>query len=141
LNNEKLHITRLSKELVDKVKHISKRISTYKQGDFLFREGENQNYIYLIEQGDVSLIKKGINNIVEIVHQNEGDLVGVDFIFNNTESGYSAVANEKTLLHQVLIDDFKVFLKENNNLSLELIQYLSSLIKQIENYSKNSIRC
>lgn len=141
MNNEKSHITRLSKELVDKVKNISKRISTYKQGDFLFREGENQNYIYLIEQGDVSLIKKGLTNSVEFVHQNDGDLVGIDFIFNNSESGYSAVANEKTLLYQVLIDDFKVFLKENNNLSLELIQYLSSLIKQIENHSKNSIRC
>ena len=141
MNNEKLHITRLSKELVDKVKNISKRISTYKQGDFLFREGENQNYIYLIEQGDVSLIKKGLTNSVEIVHQNGGDLVGIDFIFNNSESGYSAVVNEQTLLYQVLIDDFKVFLKENNNLSLELIQYLSSLIKQIENHSKNSIRC
>lgn len=141
MNNEKSHITRLSKELVDKVKNISKRISTYKQGEFLFREGENQNYIYLIEQGDVSLIKKGLVNSVEIVHQNAGDLVGVDFIFNNTESGYSAVVNQKSLLHQVLIDDFKVFLKENNNLSLELIQYLSSIIKQIENNPLNSIRC
>jgi len=141
LNNEKSHITRLSKELVDKVKNISKRISIYKQGDFLFKEGKNQDYIYLIEQGDVSLIKKGLTNSVEIVHQNDGDLVGIDFIFNNSESGYSAIANEKTLLHQVLIDDFKVFLKENNNLSLELIQYISSLIKQIENHSKNSIKC
>jgi len=141
LNNEKLHIIRLSKELVDKVKNISKRISTHKQGDFLFREGENQNYIYLIEQGDVSLIKKGLTNSVEIVHQNGGDLVGIDFIFNNSESAYSALVNEQTLLYQVLIDDFKVFLKENNNLSLELIQYISSLIKQIENHSKNSIRC
>jgi len=68
-------------------------------------------------------------------------LVGIDFIFNNSESAYSALVNEQTLLYQVLIDDFKVFLKENNNLSLELIQYISSLIKQIENHSKNSIRC
>lgn len=141
MNNEKLNITRLSQELVDKIKNISKHISTYKQGDFLFKEGENQSYIYLIEQGDVSLVKKGLTNSVEIVHQNDGDLVGVDFIFNNSESGYSAVVNEQTLLYQVLIDDFKVFLKENNNLSLELIQYISSLIKQIENYYKNPIKC
>ena len=141
MNKKELHINRLSKDLIEKIKEIAENISTYKKGDFLFKEGENQEYIYLIEQGDVSLIKKGLTNSVEIVHQNGGDLVGIDFIFNNSESGYSAVVNEQTLLYQVLIDDFKLFLKENNNLSLELIQYISSLIKQIENHSKNSIKC
>lgn len=135
------HITQLSENLINKVKTISKSISVYSKGDFLIKEGEPQQYIYLIEKGDITLVKAGKSNAVEIVHQNAGDIVGVDLVFNNKLSEYSAIVQKNTTLYRVLIEDFKIFLKENNSLSLELIQYISSLIKQIENNPLNSLKC
>ncbi|MDT8411564.1 MAG: hypothetical protein RQ875_03805, partial [Vicingaceae bacterium] len=62
-----------------------------------------------------------------------------DLIFDNKKCTYSAIVKTSSELHVVEIEKFKQFLINENSLSLELIRYLSSLIKQIENHSLNSI--
>lgn len=135
------HINKLSNELIDKVKSITPYLNSYKKGDFLIKEGEKQQHVYLIEDGEVTIIKSGLNKTVEIAHQNSGDLVGVDLVFNDKESEYAVVAKKNTKLYRILIEDFKNFLIANNNLSLELIQYVSSLINQIEINNQSISTC
>ena len=130
---QKKHIKKLSAELIDKVKSITTHLYNYKKGDVLIKEGEKQKYVYLIEKGEVILIKTGLKNTVEIVNQKDGDLIGVDLIFNEHVSEYSAIAKKNTTFYRLLIDDFKKIMLANSNLSLELMQYINSLISSIEN--------
>lgn len=133
----KRHTIKLSKELVNKVKHVADFFKSYEKGDVLFYEGDDPLYIYLLEEGEISLIKSGKDCEVEIMEHKKGDIVGLDLIFDNKKCTYSAIIKTASELHVVEIEKFKQFLINENSLSLELIRYLSSIIKQIESNPLN----
>lgn len=139
MSSNKQHTIKLSKELIGKVKQIADFFKAYDKGEVLFSEGEMPTYIYLLEKGAISLVKSGTDCEVEIIEHKKGDIVGLDLIFDNKKCTYSAIIKTSSELHVVEIEKFKQFLINENSLSLELIRYLSSLIKQIENHSLNSI--
>ncbi len=140
MNINKRHTIKLSKELIDKVKHIADFFKAYDKGEVLFSEGEMPTYIYLLEKGEISLVKSGADCEVEIMEHKKGDIVGLDLIFDNKKCTYSAIVKTSSELHVVEIEKFKQFLINENSLSLELIRYLSSVIKQIENNPIYSVR-
>lgn len=125
----------LSLDLMNRIKSIAKNNSSIKEGELLFKEGDKKEYIYLIEKGEVTIIKDNNDKKIEIMNQHEGEIVGIDLIFNDNECEYSAIASEPTKLYKVLISDFKEFLSLNNSSSLELLKYISSLINKMENQS------
>lgn len=132
-NSNKLNA--LSTDLVNRIKLMANNGISFTQGDVLFREGDHKEYIYLIEKGMVSLIKdnnESSNKKIEIMNQNDGDLVGVDLIFNDKDCEYSALVAEPSVLYKVLIADFKELLSKNSSSSIELIRYLSSLLNKLE---------
>lgn len=133
MNRKKINT--LSLDLINRIKSIAKNNSSLGKGELLFKEGDKKEYIYLIEKGEVSIIKQNNNKNVEVMNQHEGEIVGIDLIFNDNECEYSAVATEPTKLYKVLISDFKEFLSLNNSSSLELLKYISSLINKMENQS------
>lgn len=139
MNINKRHTIKLSKELLDKVEQVADFLKVYDKGEVLFSEGETATYIYLLEKGEVLLVKSGTDCEVEIIEHKNGDIVGLDLIFDNKKCTYSAIVKTSSELYVVEIEKFKQFLINENSLSLELIRYLSSLIKQIENHSLNSI--
>lgn len=125
----------LSTDLIERIKSIAKSGISFAQGDVLFEEGEQKEFIYLIEKGVVSLIKdnnESGNKKVEIMNQNVGDIVGVDLVFNDKDCEYSALVTEPSIMYKVLISDFKDLLSKNSDSSLELIKYLSSLVTKLE---------
>tara|TARA_R100000750_G_scaffold61350_1_gene52248 strand:+ start:78711 stop:79133 length:423 start_codon:yes stop_codon:yes gene_type:complete len=140
LNSNKRHTIKLSKELIDKVKHIADFFKAYDKGDILFFEGEVPIFVYFLEKGEISLIKSGTDFEVEIMEHKKGDIVGLDLIFDSKKCTYSAIVKTNSELHVVEIEKFKQFLINENSLSLELIRYLSSVIKQIENNPIYSVR-
>ena len=125
----------LSTDLIERIKSIANSGTTFTQGDVLFKEGEHKEFIYLIEKGVVSLVKDNNernNKKIEIMNQNDGDIVGVDLVFNDKDCEYSALVTEPSILYKVLIADFKELLSKNSDSSLELIKYLSSLVTKLE---------
>ncbi len=122
----------LSNDLIESIKLVSKKCFPLNNGDLLFKEGDEKEFIYLIDKGEVSLIKNNQLNDVELIKQHDGDIVGVDLIFNDAQCEYSALVKKPTLLYKILISDFKSLLIKNNKSSIELIKYLSSLINQME---------
>lgn len=133
MNITKRHTIKLSNELIDKVKHVADYYKAYEKNEVLFSEGNVPACIYLLEKGQVSLIKSGTDCEVEILEHKNGDIVGLDLIFDTKICTYSAFVKTNSELHVVDIEKFKQFLINENSLSLELIRYLSSIIKQIEN--------
>lgn len=130
-------INTLSLDLINRIKSLSKNDTSLKQGEILFKEGDKEKYIYLIEKGEVAIVKQNNNKKVEIMNQHGGEIVGIDLIFNDKECEYSAIVTEPTKLYKVLISDFKEFLSLNNSSSLELLKYISSLINKMESQVVN----
>lgn len=138
MNNKSTNkLNTLSLDLVNRIKSIAKNNSSLGKGELLFKEGDKKEYIYLIEKGEVAIIKQNNNKNVEVMNQHEGEIVGIDLIFNDNECEYTALVTEPTKLYKVLISDFKDFLSLNNNSSLELLKYISSLINKMENQAVN----
>ena len=135
MNRKKINT--LSLDLINRIKSIAKNNSSLGKGELLFKEGDKKEYIYLIEKGEVAIIKQNNNKTVEVMNQHEGEIVGIDLIFNDNECEYTALVTEPTKLYKVLISDFKDFLSLNNNSSLELLKYISSLINKMESQSVN----
>lgn len=126
----KLHT--LSVDLIDRIKSIANNGVSFAQGEVLFKEGDHNEYIYLIEKGEVALLKDQRERKVEIMSQNDGEIVGVDLIFNDHDCEYSALVLQPSIVYKVLISDFKELLTNNNGLSIEILKYLSSLINKLE---------
>lgn len=135
MNKKVNRINTLSIDLYNKIKSIANKAVSFTQGDLLFKEGDFNEYVYLIEKGKVALVKENLKHKVELLNQNDGEIVGIDMIFNDNNCGYSALAIQPSIAYRILISDFKDFLTTNNSSSLELMKYLSSLITKIE--SKN----
>lgn len=133
LNNK---FNTLSFDLINKIKSIRQPTAciSFTKGDLLFEEGDHKEFIYFIEKGGVSLVKNNTESKekIEIMNQNDGDLVGVDLVFNDKECEYSALVVEPSILYKVLIADFKDMLTKNNGSSMELIKYLSSILNKLE---------
>ncbi|MGE0561864.1 MAG: Crp/Fnr family transcriptional regulator [Flavobacteriales bacterium] len=124
----------MSIDLINRIKSLANKGSgiSFAQGDLLFKEGDHKEYIYLIEKGEVALIKDHQTQKIEIMSQNKGDIVGVDLIFNDKDCEYTALVLQPSIIYKVLISDFKDLLVNNSSSSLELIKYLSSLINKLE---------
>lgn len=132
LNSNPIKINALSADLIARIKSIANKGITFAKGDLLFKEGDHNQFVYLIEKGEVALFKDNHENKVEIFCQNEGDIVGIDLIFIDKDCEYSAMVQKPSILYKVLISDFKDLLAKNNGSSIELLRYLSSLLNKIE---------
>ncbi len=132
MNKRTNKLNALSADLINRIKSLANKGISFAQGDMLFKEGDHKEYIYLIEKGEVALIKDKQEKKVEIMSQNDGDIVGVDLIFNDKDCEYSALVLQPSVIYKVLISDFRDLLTNNNGSSLELLKYLSSLINKLE---------
>lgn len=65
-------------DLINRIKSIAKNDTSLTKGDLLFKEGDKKEYVYLIEKGEVAIIKQNNDKNVEIMNQHGGDIVGID---------------------------------------------------------------
>ncbi|MDT8413524.1 MAG: cyclic nucleotide-binding domain-containing protein, partial [Vicingaceae bacterium] len=82
MKGNKQHTIKLSNELTQKVKQVADFFKAYDKGEVLFSEGETPTYIYLLEEGEISLVKSGTDCEVEFMEHKKGDIVGLDLIFD-----------------------------------------------------------
>ena len=107
------------------------------KGGYLFVEGDSLKYVYIIDEGDVSLIKLNNTDKVELLHQGDGEIVGADLYFTGKECKYSAIANKTTNFYKILLSDFENLIQTQKELSIELIQYLCQLLDRMESNMSN----
>lgn len=122
----------LSEELMDKIKSIACGVFTAKKNELLFNEGDHTDYLYFIENGDV-ILKKEKNNQKIVFHELlDGDLIGIDCVYNDGLCNYSAKAKETTKGIKILTSDFLKLIAEHKQASLELMKYISSIVNKLE---------
>ncbi len=108
-------------------------IVSLKRDEYLFKETSPLEYIYLIENGEVGLIKSNGDNNIEFMQQKEGDIVGIDIMFSGGGCEYSAITKKESSFYKTPINEFKRILNHQKSTSLELAKYLCSLLDKMEN--------
>ncbi|MDQ0287597.1 CRP/FNR family transcriptional regulator [Desulfofundulus luciae] len=120
------------------------RKRVYRKNEFIFREGEPADTIYLIKYGRVKLFKvsgEGKEIILDILK--EDDMFGENTFFEDTLHTMSAQAMEDTFVCSCSREDFAVLLK-NPQISLKIIQLLGKKLNdftdQVANMAFRDVR-
>lgn len=99
---------------------------SFSQGDIIFEEGQNSNYIYLISKGLVKchkLDEQG-KDLTTALYK-EDDLFGYTSFTQNTPYQETANAIQDTVLIGISKNELKEVLNSNHKVTLELIQLLT----------------
>jgi len=97
---------------------------TFQDGQVIFEEGSNGDWIYVVEEGQVEISKKadGRNMVIEVLK--EGDIFGEMSYIAKTPRSATAIARGKTV---VGIIDRTFFDQEFNKLSADFREMLKSV--------------
>lgn len=63
---------------------MNKRTVKFYKGDFIFREGDASDTMYIIEEGEIAISKNQGGVAVELAQLSKNDLLGEMAFFNNT---------------------------------------------------------
>lgn len=92
--------------------NLNQKIRTYANGDFIFHEGDEASYCWLVIQGEVKLIRhttKGQLLLIDIIFP--GEMFGMIFYMENPIYPASAVSMRKTHLFgiplRILIEELR----------------------------------
>ncbi len=100
-----------------------------KKGEYLFKEGDDADYLYLIHKGRV-LINKTVGDVEEKIQMlSEGEFVGEMAIIDSLPRSANAVAVTDCELIRMDQESFEKNFRENPQLSLTFIQFLSKRIR------------
>ncbi len=99
----------------------------FSEGEIIYEEGQNSNYIYLVSKGLVKcnkLDEQG-KELTTALHQ-EDDLFGYTSFTQNIPYQETATAVKETTLVAISKNDLKDILSNNHQVTLELIQMITN---------------
>lgn len=108
----------------------------YRKNEFIFREGEPADTIYLIKFGRVRLFKvSGSGREITLDILKEDDIFGENTIFEDSEHTMNAQAIEDTFICSCNRESFALLL-QNPQASMKIIQLLG---KKLNNYTEQVV--
>jgi len=115
----------LEGEFLEKIYQIS-RVRKYKKGRIIFMEGEPGEAFFYIKSGLVKISKLSRDGREHILHVlNEGHVFAEVTLFSNTEYPATAEVLEDAEIGIIKNEDLEKVIKENPDLSLQMIKYLN----------------
>ncbi|HOM42299.1 MAG TPA: Crp/Fnr family transcriptional regulator [Bacillota bacterium] len=115
----------LEDEFLEKIYKIS-RVRKYEKGRIIFMEGEPGEAFFYIKSGLVKVSKLSRDGREHILHVlNEGHVFAEVTLFSNTEYPATAEVLEEAEIGIIKNEDLEKVIKENPDLSLQLIKYLN----------------
>lgn len=106
---------------------------TYASNEAIYQEGDNSNYIFLIQKGIVKTFKideQGKELITGLLK--EDDFFGFTSLTHNVPYQEFATAIENTHVLRLTKRDLKRVLKENAGLTIELIDFLNDNVSEFK---------
>jgi D-lactate dehydrogenase len=112
--------------LIEKMKPL-----VYKKDTKICKEGDTGDWMFIIESGEISVIKKGKDNIpIEVSVLQNGDIAGEMSLFGQQKRSATLVAKKDTKAWILDYTNFNKLLDENINLSKPLLKNLSKHLKK-----------
>lgn len=145
--NENIHTSNKKEQIVAKegelktIEHLKNYFLNHAEehtlfaGEVIYHQGDNSNYIYLINKGIVKTYKideQGKELITELLK--EGDFFGFTSFSLNIPHQEFAAAIEDTSTLRLSNNHLKTILNNNHDLTLELFDYLSDNVYEIKEH-------
>lgn len=100
-------------------------IKNLKQGERLFSEGDDSDFIYLLKEGSLHIFTETSRDAVSLSHLSEGEYVGELGVLQNTKRNACVEAAEDSELEQLSLLQFIERVSHNKEKSLKLLHSLS----------------
>jgi CRP-like cAMP-binding protein len=115
---------------------MSKLVKYYgvsvKKGEYIFREDEPADVMYMIHKGRVQ-ISKGIGTFDEKIRiLGEGEFVGEMAVINSVPRSASAIALEDCILIKMNRESFDETVNKNHEFSVSVIKLLSERLRETD---------
>ena len=98
---------------------------TFLPGDFIFREGEYGKVAYVIEEGDIELVKFTGEDYITLAEISKGALFGEMAIIDGSPRSGSARAKTSCVLREVSEEQLKKYLSASPQTSLDMMRRLA----------------
>ncbi len=98
---------------------------TFLPGDFIFREGEYGKVAYVIEEGDIELVKFTGDDYITLAEISKGALFGEMAIIDGSPRSGSARANTSCVLRELSEEQLKQYLSASPQTSLDMMRRLA----------------
>lgn len=106
---------------------------TFRKGQVIFGEGAHPLGLYCVNNGKIKLSHRGEDGKEQIVRlSKEGDVLGYRALLTNERYNATAVALDDTEICFIPRDTFFNVLKNNPDLSFEIIKMLSTELRKAE---------
>jgi len=106
--------------------------------------GKAEN-IYLIKKGAIKVFKKKQGELFILSIGFEGDVIGLEQLFNDSVNDKYYYAIPGTEIKQLSIAPLQNTLKTNSQINMEVLQYISEMTDQVEvnlmNVTQRSVTC
>jgi len=99
-------------------------------GEFLFREGESANYAYILDEGEIEIVKNGPDGVIKLSEITKGTIFGEMALLDGAPRSAGARATKKTSLTEVDGDTFLNYIRTNPKGALNIMQRLSGQLRQ-----------
>jgi len=105
---------------------------SFKKGDYIFREGDLADVMYMIHKGKVQ-ISKGTGTFNEKIRiLGEGEFIGEMAVINSKPRSASAVAVENCVLIKMDRESFDETVMKNHEFSVSVIRLLSERLRETD---------
>lgn len=106
----------------------------FKKGEVIFNEGEVSDKLFIINHGSIksfTYTKDGKEQILYVLK--EGDFFGDLSLLKRSKYSHSASALQDTYMCMLHKNDFDKILKENTEISINILEYMHDRILNLEN--------
>lgn len=117
------------KILTDEAKFEHEMVETYKDGQCIFEEGDVGRDLYIVQSGDVKIVKKVAGQLVELATFNKGDFFGDMALLQSIPRYAGAYASGETRLLILKPAGFLLKIRRDPTFAFEMLQQMSLRVK------------
>jgi CRP-like cAMP-binding protein len=112
----------------------------YARGEVIFREGDPSGDVYVVVNGRVAIERQAEGTLIRLATLEARSTLGEMNLFKNNPRNASALAVEETLLLKLRAEPFVALIRQNPDISIELINVLSLRLSEANDQIAHLIR-
>lgn len=101
----------------------------FSDGDFIFREGEQSNEMYVVQEGRVRITRHTKKDEIVLANLEKGDFLGEMSLLESLPRSANAIAVGKVRLLRIQPGGFLLKIRRDPTFAFELMQALSKRIR------------
>lgn len=117
------------KLITDEARFEHEMIQDYESGDCIFEEGDVGRDLYIVQSGEVKILKKIQSEMVELAKFNKGDFFGDMALLQSVPRYAGAFASGETRLLILKPAGFLLKIRRDPTFAFEMLQQLSLRVK------------